>query len=297
MKKILLAVFILLSPFAFCQEMGMFFIEEGADDVNEVRSNAPTLNDEYLVLGRAPVETQIRIGLRYQNVTIPVGSEITAAWIQFTSLDTREGDSVNMKIWGLKSVNVWPFVEEESNVFLRTPTDAHVMWQTQDWQAFTPGPDQKTPDLSEIVQEIIDQDGWASGNAMGFKMYNFNFGSDSLLACSWEYMGSMYAPVLRVDYIDHFGVGELRGLEKLRLFPNPAVENLSIRFFNLERDDFYIAITDMGGRNVYLVFNGILNPGLQQFNISIPELGIAPGLYFINIRTSKDASTMKLIVR
>ncbi|MEN8226346.1 MAG: T9SS type A sorting domain-containing protein [Bacteroidota bacterium] len=297
MKKLLLAVFILLAPFAFCQEMGMFFIEDGDDDVNEERSQIPTLHDEYLVMSRTEDNNQIRIGLRYQNATIPLGAEITAAWIQFTSLDTREGDSVNMMIMGLKSVNVWPFVEEESNVFLRTPTDACVHWQTQNWLAFTPGPDQKTPDLSEIVQEIIDQDGWTSGNAMGFKMYQYDFGFDTLLACSWEYMGDMYAPILHVEYIDHFGIIEIPGVDKLLLYPNPASEMVNIRFNNEKKEYFQISINDLSGKEMYRVHDGMLVPDLQEFKITVDEIGMTSGLYFVNVVTSNNVATLKLLIR
>ena len=47
------------------------------------------------------------------------------------------------------------------------------------------GPAQRTPDLSSIIQEIIDQPGWASGNPIALMLapQTFNF---NRTANSWE---------------------------------------------------------------------------------------------------------------
>ena len=71
---------------------------DGNDDVNEAHGGTTVFSNEYLKLGRTPSGQQLFIGLRYQNVTIPVGSEILSAYIQFTSYSSSEDDSVKMLI-------------------------------------------------------------------------------------------------------------------------------------------------------------------------------------------------------
>ncbi len=40
-------------------------------------------------------------------------------------------------------------------------------WTPPDWTSVgSRGPDQRTPDLSAVVQEIVDRPGWSSGNAL-----------------------------------------------------------------------------------------------------------------------------------
>lgn len=48
----------------------------------------------------------------------------------------------------------------------RPPTSASLLWEVaEEWGLCT---EHRTPDVSAIVQEIVDRDGWASGNAMAF---------------------------------------------------------------------------------------------------------------------------------
>ena len=54
-----------------------------------------------------------------------------------------------------------------NNITNRTPTSASVNWEPPNWISVgDTGPDQRTDDLSTVVQEIVGQPGWNSGNAM-----------------------------------------------------------------------------------------------------------------------------------
>jgi hypothetical protein len=52
------------------------------------------------------------------------------------------------------------------NVTSRPRTAAAASWSPAAWTAGQAGADQRTPDLSSVVQEIINRPGWASGNAL-----------------------------------------------------------------------------------------------------------------------------------
>lgn len=295
MKKIFLFLFVFSVFYSFSQVNSIFYIADGNDDVNENHGEVPVFNQEYLKLGRTSNNLMLRIGLRYQNVTIPKGSEILSAYIQFTSYLASD-DSVEMRIFGEKSPSAAPFENIESEVYHRPVTDEVVMWETQNWQDFIPGPDQRTPDLSAIVQEIIDQDGWVSGNAMHIKMYKYSFGPDSLTAYAYEWLGDMYAPLLQVEYINWSDVPEFPESTKISIYPNPAVEEFNIFLRNTKERYFSISLFDITGKEVRTVYNGMLGNGDHKLQIPVFESGLHPGLYFVSIKTEDNRTTKKILV-
>jgi len=99
-------------------------------------------------------------------VPVPPGSRITAAWLQFTTDDEA---SANLWIRGEKSPNAAPFTTAKRNITSRPKTRSKVAWNPPSWAVSgTSGPDQKAGELRGIVQEQIDQPGWAAGNALVF---------------------------------------------------------------------------------------------------------------------------------
>jgi hypothetical protein len=112
------------------------------------------------------------VGVRFASVGIPPASVITSAYIQFT---VDENDKVagpaSYQILGQLSPNPAVFTSATANISSRPPTSNTVNWtNVPAWtgQVGQAGPAQRTPDLSSIVQEIINQSGWAAGNAMAF---------------------------------------------------------------------------------------------------------------------------------
>jgi hypothetical protein len=111
------------------------------------------------------------IGLRFRNVSIPRGAQILNAHIQF-SVDENDKnvDPFDVTITG--EANAYPdaFADAPYNISGRTRTTASVKWA--DIPAWTvtheTGPNQRTPDLTSIVQEITDRADWFGGNSMAF---------------------------------------------------------------------------------------------------------------------------------
>jgi len=104
------------------------------------------------------------IGLRFLNVQVPIGAEITNAYVVFTVEDVSIADAVNLIIDGELVPNAPAFTETDYNVSSRTRTEANVEWQPGAWP--TANQKQQTSDISAVIQEIISQDGWSSGNAI-----------------------------------------------------------------------------------------------------------------------------------
>jgi hypothetical protein len=100
---------------------------------------------------------------RWENVTIPAGSTIVSASFTIDGTYTA-GTLVSPLIKGILEANPadWSLGTRPSQ---RTKTTASVAWGGNANWVTVP---QVSSDLKDIVQEIIGQVGWASGNAIAF---------------------------------------------------------------------------------------------------------------------------------
>ncbi len=144
------------------------------------------------------------------DVDIPSGSIINSASIQFTVDEDDKNPAVaNFGIFGELSPNAAAFTSDDSNISDRDATSSTVAWlSVPSWtgQVGTAGPDQLTPDISSIVQEIIDQPGWAAGNAMAFGIAPIDLAGSfdptseaNRTAESWDGVAAS-APLLQVNF-------------------------------------------------------------------------------------------------
>ena len=111
------------------------------------------------------------IGIRFIDIPIPKGSKITNAYVQFTSDDSSSklaGVPVNLIINGLLQPDTVELSSGENFWTERNPkTTAEVAWSNiPAWTSFQATEASKTPDISSVIQEIIDQDDWVSGNSL-----------------------------------------------------------------------------------------------------------------------------------
>jgi len=105
------------------------------------------------------------IGVRWVGIGVPRGVTITEAWVQFSadSVGGAERDAaVSLVIQGQLSASPDPFAATASNISGRATTAAQVVWDIPVWTtAHAMGPDERTPDISSIIQEIVNQADWA----------------------------------------------------------------------------------------------------------------------------------------
>jgi len=109
------------------------------------------------------------VGLRFQNVAIPQGATIRAAYIRYIAAAADAGQDMNADIHGQLAASAGAFTTWE-NFQARVRTGASMPWNSI--PAHVLGNAYDTPDLSTIVQEIVDQSGWASGQNMVFFIAN-----------------------------------------------------------------------------------------------------------------------------
>lgn len=177
-------------------------ISTGLDDVEESSTGTIYTNSSDLELVDDPTLngnglSQI-VGLRFNRLMIPQGATITNAYIQFT-VDEIDAGTTNLIVRGEDIDNSLAFTTVPTDVSGRTTTAASVVWSSVPiWMpAGTAGPDQRTPDLTTIVQEIVDRGGWLPNNSMSFMV----IGTGERTAESFE-GGS--PPVLHIEYTTGF---------------------------------------------------------------------------------------------
>ncbi len=104
------------------------------------------------------------IGLRFVDVEVPRGANILEAYIVFTVDEPSGSEEMNLIIDGELTPDAPTFTTSDYNVSERARTAAKALWQPEPWP--TSGQKHQTSDISAVISEIVNQDGWASGNAL-----------------------------------------------------------------------------------------------------------------------------------
>lgn len=157
-----------------------YLVGPSADDVEEsvtrgdghTESGSGSLNmgkyDDY----QDPDIGKVLVGVRHPGVAVPQGATIIAAYLQCQAYSTGEAPT-QMTIHADNTGDAGIFDEATIpfGVSSRAKTNASVVWDIPPWLVEDEiGVDQRTPDLRELIQEIVDRADWVSGNAMCFMM-------------------------------------------------------------------------------------------------------------------------------
>ncbi|RLG00058.1 MAG: hypothetical protein DRN49_03480, partial [Thaumarchaeota archaeon] len=132
--------------------------------------------------------------VRFTDVTIPQGSTILSANLSLYCVDNGVygDDETPIQIVGIKESNTGNF---STNPDSRPETTAHLnisqVWTENQWYTFN---------VTDIVQEIINQDGWDSGNALGFKIKDNGAGTYHYVAFRDYHGDSTKAAKLEIEY-------------------------------------------------------------------------------------------------
>jgi len=139
------------------------------------------------------------IGLTFRDIDIAPGEVISNAYIEFTCDEIINGTfDAYFLIWGHLTPNpegfIAPYVISD-----RPKTEAKVPWEPDPWDAG--GQKIQTVNIAPIIQELIDQEGWAVGNAV-----EIIIGADPSkptftgVRCAESYDGSQSsAPLLHIE--------------------------------------------------------------------------------------------------
>jgi hypothetical protein len=150
-------------------------IAAASDDAEEEGPTGTTPNRMWLSSSdielvsdfQSPTAGVQKIGLRFTAMTIPVGATITGAYLNFRAIAAdpgmTNGDATSLTIRGQLATNATTFTTTSGNISSRTLTTASASWVPTTWST---GSNYNSPSVVSIVQEIVNQGGWASGNAL-----------------------------------------------------------------------------------------------------------------------------------
>jgi hypothetical protein len=130
--------------------------------------------------------------VRFSNLTIPQNATINNAYIRGVGYNTATGIGTST-IHGNDIDNaIAPTTVAQYNALVKT--SANISWSIS---STTAGVSINSPDLSTIIQEIVNRPGWSSGNAIQF--LGTGTTSTSMLLASYDH--DSYNPLeLHVEY-------------------------------------------------------------------------------------------------
>ncbi|MBN2545560.1 MAG: CehA/McbA family metallohydrolase [Spirochaetes bacterium] len=168
-------------------------ISSGADDAEERTNGSMYLNSTDLEL--VYDSGNQKVGMRFTDITIPKQAVIKSAYIQFKTDETASG-TTSLVIKAHSIDNSTTFTSTTSDITNRTLTTAGVSWSPAVWSTVgLAGESQRTPDIKNVIQEIINRDGWASGNSISIIIT----GAGERVAEAYE-GDSAGAPLLHIEY-------------------------------------------------------------------------------------------------
>ncbi len=170
-------------------------VRAGADDAEErISTGAVVLTSGDLNLGTDAARPQIT-AMRFTGVTLPPGATVTAAWVQF-QVDEVSTATTSVTFAGEAADTAGAFTTTARSISTRSRTAAGVDWAPAGWPtAGARTSAQRSPDLTAVLQEIVDRPGWESGNALVLMVT----GSGERIAESFD-GGAPRAPVLHIEY-------------------------------------------------------------------------------------------------
>ena len=177
-------------------------VNSSSDDAEERGANAGSspglmdLTSSDLELVRDGNDGDQWVGMRFTSVSIPKGSVIHNAYIQFT---VDEDDSLigTVIMHAEATDNGTTFSSTAFDISGRSRSNDSVSWSNIPYWGIVgaAGADQQTPDISTLIEETVNRAGWVSGNAINIIMH----GTGERVAESYDGT-SQKAPELIIEY-------------------------------------------------------------------------------------------------
>ncbi|MEL6275545.1 MAG: T9SS type A sorting domain-containing protein [Bacteroidota bacterium] len=283
--------------------------EASSDDAEQENDEIDALFDDDIDAGwEGEPEDQnvLTAGLRFQNIMIPQGAVIDSAFIEVVSHEAKTAEDIaDLTIYCEATDNAETFTED-ALIDARPQTNATFNWVVDEpWGLWTT---HRTPDLKELVQEVINRDGWEAGNAIAFIILGTNQGPSEVENArefeSYENIADpedggdgqnhpdrvprvliYYSSPNTVVSIDDVFAPEVK---QLLLYPNPADAQIT-----LELEDVAPAIVRIFDASGRVVRNVITNNGLR---IVVNTADLKAGMYYVEALQGSDRYIQKLII-
>ncbi len=187
------------------------YVSNGNDDAEETApggtgtAGAMDLTSSDLEIMLDGTKKQL-IGMRFANMTIPKGSTITNAYIQFATKGDKAATAGDAAIRIQLADDAGTFTATAFNISSRSISADSIIWAgstSSTWGTTaggTRGTNQRTPDLKTLVQQVVNRNGWVNGNALSIILTGtgvrnaYSYNGDNTLAPELvvEYQSNLY---------------------------------------------------------------------------------------------------------
>jgi hypothetical protein len=163
-------------------ENGNIYLNTGALDLVRDSESPPWRGDQ-------------RTAMHFRDIEIPSGAIIVSAYLQFSARTGGNIDPCELNIEFEAADDAAPLYWTPFNFSTRETTEP-IHWYPPVWnEANASGPDQRSPNLATLVQEIVNRPGWDPGNDMAIMI------SGTGRRTSWSYdQSATRAPRLCISF-------------------------------------------------------------------------------------------------
>lgn len=268
-------------------------IKSGNDDAEQYQKGTVVLNSTTLNLVYESKTTGNQIvGLLFRELGIPQGASITNAYMEF-KVDKRTTNTCSLVLKGEAADNAVDFAALTNNLSNRATTSASVGWIPAPWKVV--GSLQQTPDIKQVVQEIVNRPGWTTTS----KLVILISGSGTRNAESFEGMPSG-APVIHIEYtLSKSGIiaekSQINSEEstilekKILIYPNPVYDMLNVKLNGIRKVENMLVYSVTGT----LVREIKINHSYGEMRINCGNL--TPGTYLLKLNSAEGSFTTRFI--
>ena len=232
-------------------------------------------------------------GMRFA-LDVPQGATVTGAYVQFTAKEASSGGA-SLSIQAQASNDASAFSSASGDLTARPRTSAAVTWSPGAWALNASGQAQRTPDLSGLVQAVVNRSGWQAGNHLALLV------DGSGKRSAWSYDGrAPDAPLLVVTY-EAPGSARTAGLRvgaakaaDLVVFPNPAADRATVQYALPEAAAVTVSVYDLLGREVVRRDEGQLDAG--EYEAALDVMALPAGLYVVRVRAGDRDEAIRLTI-
>lgn len=171
-------------------------VGQSSDDGEEGSHTTPvylTSSDLELTVDLVAPAIAQTVGLRFTDLALGHQATIKRAFVEFT-VDETGAETTTLQIAGEATGNAATFAVTPGNLSQRPLTTALVAWPNiPAWHSV--GASVRTPDLTPIIQEIVNRNDWAVGHALSLIIR----GTGQRIAVAFD-GNPLLAPLLHVEY-------------------------------------------------------------------------------------------------
>jgi len=163
-------------------------VSASSDDAEEYQSGQTTIDETFIDMDGGTKWG----GMRYPSIGIDQKDSITSAKLALRVYPNE--DDPNLDIYCENADDAPTFTTDDYNISNRTRTANYVNWTETDIGSGL----KDTPDLTFVVQEVINRNGWSSGNDIVF-IFDGLPGGGYLGFYTWDYT-AYYSPWLTITW-------------------------------------------------------------------------------------------------